>query len=238
MHEIIEIPTSITVPSAETVLKTQGVPTDKISVSDTLMPLAQKATVIYRSQAAPRGKIIEISKTDFERVYNGEGLNDESTPLDEIYHAANHLAFFAVTIGEAINLMIAKLFVAQEFALGAMLDSAASEGVELAAGSLEDHYKNYLQKNGKFGTSSATMQFSPGYCGWHISGQKRLFEYSCLVDIGITLSENYLMSPLKSITGVIIAGNKEIFKFDDDFPCCENCESRSCRDRINALYSH
>ena len=82
---------------------------------------------------------------------------------------------------------------------------------------------------------TALLRYSPGYCGWHVSGQKRLFEFLQPQQIGITLRESFLMQPLKSISGVMIAGPIDIHRFKNDYPFCERCETEGCRERIRAL---
>lgn len=52
-----------------------------------------------------------------------------------------------------------------------------------------------------------TNRFSPGYCGWHVSEQQRLFPlFGVERPCGVTLSESSLMSPIKSVSGVIGVG--------------------------------
>jgi hypothetical protein len=116
-----------------------------------------------------------------------------------------------------------------------MLDAAASEGTEMAAAMLESSYREWLEESGTIDPAHGVLRFSPGYCGWHISGQGKLFEYLEPGEIGISLGSSYLMQPLKSITGVIVTGPRDIFMFDDDYPFCVDCRDRSCRERINAL---
>jgi hypothetical protein len=79
------------------------------------------------------------------------------------------------------------------------------------------------------------MRFSPGYCGWHVSGQKKLFAALEPEEIGITLTPSCLMKPLKSISGVIIAGDVDIFQFEDAFAFCGECSTHVCRERLAAL---
>jgi len=79
------------------------------------------------------------------------------------------------------------------------------------------------------------MRFSPGYCGWNVKGQKQLFEYLHPEEVGITLGESFLMTPLKSISGVLVAGQPDIFEFEDSYPFCKNCSSRTCRERIVSI---
>lgn len=48
--------------------------------------------------------------------------------------------------------------------------------------------------------------YSPGYCGWHVREQQTLFSLLPERPCGITLSESCLMTPIKSISGVIALG--------------------------------
>ena len=94
----------------------------------------------------------------------------------------------------------------------------------------------YVQKqSGEFGPSDGALRFSPGYCGWHITAQRKLFDLLDPDETVISLNESCLMSPLKSISGVLVIGRKEIFDFDDSFPFCSTCSDHSCRERIRAV---
>jgi hypothetical protein len=83
--------------------------------------------------------------------------------------------------------------------------------------------------------TTVVLGYSPGYCGWHISGQKKLFAYLHPERIGITLNNSYLMTPLKSVTGVLVAGPPEIHRFKPDFPFCRHCRTYSCLERFKHL---
>ena len=146
------------------------------------------------------------------------------------------LALFAVTIGEPVCGEISRLFRRNDFALGSMLDAAASEGTEMTAQALEHVYRQYLKERGRFDRRQGTLRFSPGYCGWHITAQKHLFPTLKPGEIGITLNESCLMQPIKSISSVIISGRKEIFEFEDVFSFCRDCATHTCRDRVRALF--
>jgi hypothetical protein len=75
------------------------------------------------------------------------------------------------------------------------------------------------------------LLYSPGYCGWHISGQKKLFEFLRPERIDIRLNERFLMIPLKSISGVLVAGAAEIHHISERYPFCDHCQSPTCRER-------
>jgi hypothetical protein len=235
MREIIEISVNDVKPDRDDVLKTQGIPPGN-EPSEKVEALFAKATDLFLEFSQPVGIISDISIPEFEVVYHGEGLNEKRTPLDKIYKKADSLALFALTLGEKVSQKIDELFAANEFALGSMLDSVASVGTDKAADSVENHFLNLLLKKEEITPSTGILRYSPGYCGWHTSGQKKLFEFLRPQDIGITLLDSFLMKPLKSISGVIVAGEKEIHNFEDSYPFCSECRSHSCRDRIKALF--
>ena len=200
------------------------------------MELARESLLTYKRLCKPKGLVKDISQTDFESVYRGEGRNETQTPLVDIYPIADSLALFAVTVGGGVSDEIARLFETNDFALGAMLDTTASEGAEMATRFIENHYRQCLKDQDRFDSSSGTLSFCPGYCGWHVSAQKRLFEFLRPADIGIELNTSFLMQPLKSVSGVLVAGPKRIFDFDDDYAFCSACDTRTCRDRIKEVW--
>lgn len=50
--------------------------------------------------------------------------------------------------------------------------------------------------------------YSPGYCGWNLTGQRTLFEMLPTNPCGITLTDSCLMLPIKSVSGIIPVGTK------------------------------
>ena len=231
MRETVRFSPDDVTPSLGAVLEAQGVPADTCA-NESILALAQSAVSIYRDFAQPVGLLSRISWPDFACVYHGEGHNDDDTPLASIYTKADSLALFAVTVGEAVCTEINRLFETNDFALGSMLDATASEGAELVARAITSHVYKNLMSQGRLTDSSGVLEFSPGYCGWHVTGQKKLFKYLRPEEIGITLNDSCLMQPLKSVSGVIIAGPKTALVFEDSFPGCDHCQTHSCRDRI------
>jgi len=234
MKRTLHVSLEQTVPSMQAILKGQGIPSWK-QHDGRAKRIAEDAISIYRENARPVGIILEITKQEFQKIFEGEGRNEDDSPVKLIYEGSDDLALFAVTIGERICSEIARLFQANDFAVGSMLDTAASEGTELAAQVVENRHKEYLIESDKSNSRNAVLRFSPGYCGWHISAQKKLFSALHPLDIGITLNDSYLMQPLKSISGVIISGKKEIFYFDDTFSFCRDCDEHTCRERIQTI---
>jgi hypothetical protein len=236
MIEIVDIPLENIIPSVEQVLSAQGIPELK-SFDERSLKMAQRAIIDFETFSEPIGITATITNGDFEEIYRGEGNNEPDTPLELIYPDAFDINLFAITLGVGITAGIEMYFERNEFAPGSMLDAAASEGAELAADFLESFYRQKLMKRHKNLGSTGVMRFSPGYCGWHVSGQKRLFEVLQPDKIGLELTDSYLMKPLKSISGAIVAGSLRIFDFEDNFSFCANCRDHSCLKRIELLKS-
>ena len=115
----------------------------------------------------------------------------------------------------------------------AVASVAADKSVEV----LEGYLLGKLSQSGPTDTNNYLLGYSPGYCGWDISGQKKLFQHLNPVEIGITLNDSFLMSPLKSVSGVLIFGDKEIHLFESSFTFCNYCRNQSCHDRMDKINS-
>ncbi len=231
MRELLAIDGERIVPPVRAILRAQGVP-DDVETATNIIELAEQAIEMFSNLVSPVGVMYDLGVDEFAEVYQGEGLNEEMAPLEDIYRRASHLALFGVTIGEDIGRAISSLFDKNDLVLASMLDSAASRGTDNAAQELENMYVQRQKQSGSFGASDGALRFSPGYCGWHISAQRKLFDYLDPDETIISLNDSYLMSPLKSVSGVMIIGRKDIFEFDDSFPFCAECTHHSCRDRI------
>jgi hypothetical protein len=178
--------------------------------------------------ARPAAVVQDVSADEFRSVHVGDGRNDSATPLAEIFPRAVRLALFAATLGEPLSFEIQRLFDQGDLATAVMLDAAASAAAEQMVELLELEYSETAGLKPRAGV----LAYSPGYCGWHVSGQRALFEALQPAEAGITLNDSCLMRPLKSVSGVLVAGPPEIHDFDDDYPCCSACTTRECRDRI------
>ena len=234
MREIIEIAAHDAQPTEQDVFTFQGIPADKKPSAATTR-LFTETKKIFAACAQCACIIADITIPAFETLYVGEGMNETATPLDAVFRKADNLAVFAVTIGEAVSRKIDQFFKTHEYALASMLDAHASAGAEKVADRLQCHYRQRLIHENVAVAQTVVLRYSPGYCGWHVSGQKKLFAYLKPGEIGITLLESFLMKPLKSISGVYVAGAKDTHIFEDNFPVCSECQTHSCRSRIQSI---
>ena len=230
MREDVSFEAAQVIPSRTEVLRLQGIP-PTATLPDRVEELLAWAHHRFADLARPRAVIEGVSVADFRAIYAGDGGNDLEAPLAVIYPRSDRLALFAATLGHPLSAENERLFDAGEFAQAVMLDATASAAAERLVGLLEDRFA----KPATGGPSPAVLAYSPGYCGWNVSGQRALFGALKPAAAGITLNESCLMQPLKSVSGVLVAGPWEIHDFDDDFPCCGLCSTRECRDRIDRI---
>jgi hypothetical protein len=231
MREIVQIAAADVMPDSEDVFGCLSIPVRDEKTAF----LLREAVELFRSLAAPTGIFMTIEPSRFEQIYRGQGRNEPSTPLGEVFPKADRLALFAATVGCDVSTRISGMFEHRDFALASILDAVASEAADLAADVVKRTYRERLTEEGDEDPSMRLLRYSPGYCGWHISGQRALFEVLRPEEIGITLRESFLMEPLKSISGVIVGGPAEIHVFEASYPFCADCEDRSCRRRIQGI---
>jgi hypothetical protein len=236
MSEVINGAVEQVLPEAVTVLQGQGVPAGRAKRED-VECLFDQALEVFAATAAPVGIIRAISRTDFAKVFAGDGRNEPRTPVGDLFHRADDLALFAVTVGPEVCREITKRFESNEFPVGYMLDGIASAATEMMADVVQRSFRDDLVQAGRWHEGTGLLRYSPGYCGWHVGGQRKLFDYLDPGRIGISLRESFLMEPLKSISGVLLAGPREMHDFDDDYDFCSQCATRGCRERIRSLLS-
>ncbi len=223
-------------PDREEVLRSQGYP-EEAHISPATEALFRDAAAEFLHAAAPVGVVEPIPIGTFLMLYRGEGHNAPRTPVADIAPHADALALFVATIGEPVCRQIRQGFADRDYAKAYMLDTIASVAADKTAELAQRRFEESLNEAGNAGRDVAVLRYSPGYCGWHVTGQRKLFENAKPDRIGVSLTESCLMQPLKSVSGVIIAARREVHDFDATYPCCAECDDQGCRSRIEQLYA-
>jgi len=221
-------------PVRSSVLDLLGIPVDTDLRSD-VTEMFDRAFDLFHRTAAPRGISEDITREEFTAIYAGDGKNDPETPLETIYPHADNLALFTVTLGSEVSESITRLFEENDFAFATIFDAVASEGADRLADMVMRGHLEMTDTTDGEAAGTATVRYSPGYCGWYVSGQRALFARLQPERIGVELLESCLMTPSKSISGVIVTGPAEIHRFVPDFMFCADCVTKSCRERIAEL---
>jgi Vitamin B12 dependent methionine synthase, activation domain len=229
MKQRIEWRPADTLPERREVLLLQGIPAG-VDPSRRILSIVESAEAVYLETAEPRALVADISPEAFAGVYRGEGRNAPVTPVEAVVPRADALALFVATVGARVTDRIRTLFAENEPALAAMVDAVASAAADRLTHLAADRRAAAL--NGAAGRGRLTLGYSPGYCGWHVSGQRALF--ACLQPeaIGVTLNASCLMDPLKSVSGVLAAGAPDIHRFAPGYEFCADCRTKTCLGRV------
>jgi hypothetical protein len=136
------------------------------------------------------------------------------------------IALFVVSAGSIFENLSRRLFDQGDFPGGYVVDLIGSEIAEAAADRLELEILSKLSPY-KLGI---TNRYSPGYCGWNVAEQFKLFSLLPKNFCGVTITENALMVPLKSISGIsgIGSGVERIA-----YPC-DVCNVKDCYRRLKS----
>lgn len=217
-----------TLPPRQDVLHLQGIPAG-IDLPRHILAIVEEAMAAYLEAAEPRAVVAGISRDTFAEIFRGEGQNAPETPIESVVPRSDALALFVATVGGRLTTRIRDLFAQNEPALAAMLDSVASAAADHLTGLLAARYPSSAR--GTTAHDRLTLGYSPGYCGWHVTGQRALFAYLGPEAIGVTLGASCLMDPLKSVSGVLVAGPDHIHRFAPAYPFCADCRDKPCLGR-------
>jgi len=165
--------------------------------------------VVHEHIEAQRTKL-KIDGTEF---FTG------SIIADYLQHAEN-LALFVATAGVEFERWLREMQATGDVWNLFLADSIGSEIAEAAARAAAEDLKSTAAKKGMRISNS----YSPGYCGWSVREQQKLFGMLPAAPCGITLTESSLMVPIKSVSGIIALG-KDIEKKPYG---CEICEKGDC----------
>ena len=206
----------------------------KISSLTKISKMSEDATSaldLFYSKCEIKVLVTELDQLEFQNIFIGENKNEEDAPLPNIFCRASKLALFSLTLGQDLGREITSLFSRNQGSVAYFFNYIASWACDLLVIHLEDVYIKLWNLDAK---ECAVLGYSPGYCGWELSGQKKLFEYLRPEKIGISLNQRYLMSPTKSVTGILLGGKKEIHLFKNSFNFCTLCKNKTCRSRLRS----
>lgn len=130
------------------------------------------------------------------------------------------IAVFLCTAGDEIGKRSRAAMKSDDLLKGYIYDVIGSEIVENAAELMQDELEKEVSGSGR----KITNRFSPGYCGWDVSEQHKLFSFFPYNFCGIRLTPSALMDPVKSISGFIgIGENVKRLPYT-----CSLCDMKDC----------
>ena len=129
-------------------------------------------------------------------------------------------AILVGTVGPQFDIWSKETFASGDPLAGYMIDLLGSEIAESIADWLENRIVNYAAEQGM----KCSNRYSPGYCGWSVAEQHKLFKFLPKDFCWIRLTESSLMKPHKSVSA-IIGISSDIKR--RDYPC-DVCNVEHC----------
>lgn len=166
----------------------------------------------------------KISDDDECIIFGGNKFNSGKVINNQL-EGITSFTLFTATIGENFDKWSSELF-SLDPVKGYLADLAGAELTEAVADWIENKINILIEEKGL----KCTNRYSPGYCGWSVAEQKKLFALLPEKFCGITLTESSLMVPRKSVSGIIGAGvsiEKKEYQ-------CSICDMENCfRRKVN-----
>ena len=162
-----------------------------------------------------------ISLNREEKSLQIEGVTFNIKPI--IYRQmkeADEAALFICTAGLVIGEKSRNSMKSGDLLKGYVYDVIGSEVVEAAADRMQEELQKEVANRG----IKITNRFSPGYCGWDVAEQHKLFSFFKDNFCGIALTESALMNPVKSVSGLIGIGKHVSYSPYQ----CHLCDDRNC----------
>ena len=169
----------------------------------------------------------EINSVEKGTVHLEEGPEFKSSKLSKTLKNCKEIVCYIATLGGDVEGEIKRLMdekhLAEAYILDAMASVAADNIVEMFHQHMKDIYKNQSKQ--------VTLCFSPGYCDWPITDQKKLFSMIDSNELDIELTDSCFMQPRKSISGIFGITPPDSNPREQSYNPCLECNRHNCSAR-------
>lgn len=166
-----------------------------------------------------------VESVDGDYVSLSDSIILESKVISSLCKRCDKVAVFIMTIGSHLEEMVDYLSENGLVLQATVLDAIGSGAAEQMAGLIEDRIRNIAGMHDQ----RISRRFSPGYCDWNVSQQEMIFKILNDDTAGVSLTDEYLMIPGKSVSGIIGIGDAE--SHVEDYNPCITCTKEECPGR-------
>jgi hypothetical protein len=150
------------------------------------------------------------------------GTTEFRGAIGEFLGKARQIVAFIATAGPNVELLASELMREGDHLEALIVSAVGSERAEAAEMAVIEQ----LRSQGGVTGLVPTLPYSPGYCGMALSEQTKLFELVGDHSVGVSLTVDCLMKPLKSVSGLIGLGlPEEVKQYGSP---CDRCELKNC----------
>ena len=165
--------------------------------------------------------IAELSRRSL-RLQAADGITEFNGAIGEFLGASRRVAAFIATAGVEVERLASKLMREGDDLAALVVSAAGAERAEAAEAVVLDELREQANPAGW----APTLPYSPGYCGMELTEQTKLFALLGPQNVGVTLSPDCLMCPLKSVSGLIGLGPADEIKAYGS--PCDRCDMHNC----------
>ncbi len=186
----------------ETLSKSNG------KLPDLFLDYIDKIVQLADEGCRTSGYVRICSKTQLDRnnsilIIEDEKFQIRKTIANQI-KGSTQIAVFVCTAGSFLEDYARHHMRIGNYPEAFIADHLGSLAVETTMDKIQEQLKSdLLSENLKI-----TNRFSPGYCGWNVIEQHKLFKLIPEGECGIHLTGSALMQPIKSISGIIGLGER------------------------------
>lgn len=145
------------------------------------------------------GDFLLASVQDKAVAISGFPRTIESQSIARLLKKSSKVTLFAVTIGDNLSREIERASLAGNMTEAIVFDAIGSTAVEEVTESLN----NVLQSRAQLEGYRLTKRFSPGYGDFGLSYQRDIVTLLKGEELGIRLTESFIMLPEKSVTAIL-----------------------------------
>ncbi len=177
-------------------------------------------------RAAPRATyvVMPVDSKDRRhlRVRTGSSVTEFRGAIGEFLGASLSVAAFIATAGPKVEHLSTRLLRDGDDLAAMIVSAVGAERAEAAEAVVIDQLREEFGSDGL----APTLPYSPGYCGMKLTEQTKLFELFGGNSVGVTLTTDCLMQPIKSVSGLIGLGPAE--DVETHGSPCQRCELSNC----------
>jgi hypothetical protein len=169
-------------------------------------------------------RFIEIDSIREDSVRLKGGIALASRKLSKTLAHCEEIVSFVGTIGSRLEDEIKRLTKGNRVSQAYILDAMGSVAVENMVDEFQKEMTDVLKRAHK----RATLRFSPGYCDWPLTEQRKLFRLFDAYDLNVTLTDSCLMQPRKSISGLFGVIPFKAHRSAALYNPCSDCRRKGC----------
>jgi hypothetical protein len=170
------------------------------------------------------GVIRDIKSVKGSRIVIEGSVIFQSKVIAQLMEQCEKVAVFLLTIGNHLEETVRQMAEDGLILQATVLDAIGSVAAEAVADFVHRRVGEVARAQGL----CTSLRFSPGYCDWGLCQQKMVFEAVGGDSAGIHLTEDCLMLPSKSVSGIIGIGPCNSV---ENYNPCKTCPKYDCPSR-------